>query len=386
MILNSNPFYIRRVVIVQSSLRQYRLRFYKLLRERLNASGIDLVFIYGNPVTAEVLKRDVVDLCWGIKINNLNFKFGTRILIWQPCINIIRNADLVIVEQASKLLLNYILFFQYLIGKKKLAFWGHGKNLQSQRSSKLGESIKYFMSRRVHWWFAYNDFSAEIVHGLGYPADRITSVQNSIDIKQLIKFSDRLTIDHINRVRQQLGLKYNNIGIFIGGIYVDKRLDFLLTACEIIRSQVKDFEMIFVGAGPEFARIEAAAKKHNWIYIVGPKFNAEKIPYFAVSKLLLLPGLVGLAILDSFALGVPLITTDVPYHSPEISYLINGFNGVKLEANTDPKKYADIASAFLKNEQARKLLVKGCNYSSQFYSIENMVEKFANGIETALDH
>jgi hypothetical protein len=45
------------------------------------------------------------------------------------------------------------------------------------------------------------------------------------------------------------------------------------------------------------------------------------VPYFILSKLVLMPGLVGLAVLDASALEVPLVTTAVPYHTPELTTL-----------------------------------------------------------------
>ena len=38
------------------------------------------------------------------------------------------------------------------------------------------DASKEVMSRRPHWWFAYNDLSAEAVTGLGF-RDRITNMQ-----------------------------------------------------------------------------------------------------------------------------------------------------------------------------------------------------------------
>ena len=289
-----------------------------------------------------------------------------------------------IVEQASKLLLNYVLFFLHLIGRRKLAFWGHGKNLKLHRASNLGEGIKMFMSRRVHWWFAYNDMSAKIVQDLGYPVERTTSVQNTIDVNQLSEMRYQVTHEQMERIRQQLDLRGDNVAIFIGAMYTDKRLNFMLEACVAIRSKVPDFEMIFIGAGPEYPRIELAARQHAWVHAVGPKFDDEKAPYSAVSKLLLLPGAVGLAVLDSFAFEVPLVTTAAPYHGPEIAYLRSGFNGVILEAATDPIEYAAVVAELLTNAMLRESLVEGCRQSRHAYSIERMVGRFAEGIERAV--
>ena len=373
-----------KVVIIQRSLRQYRLRFFELLKARLDETGIELLLIYGEPDEIEATSGDAVDLDWGLKIDNVYFKMGSRTVCWQPCLKYLHNADLVIVEQASKLLLNYVLFFLHLIKRRKLAFWGHGKNLKLHRASNLGEGIKRFMSRRVHWWFAYNDMSAKIVQDLGYPLDRITSVQNTIDVDQLSEMRYQVTHEQIEGIRQQFDLRGDNVGIFIGAMYKEKRLKFLLEACSEIRSKVPDFEIIFIGEGPEYPEIERASQMHSWVHAVGPKFNDDKVPFFFFSKVLLLPGLIGLAVLDSFAFEVPIVTIDVPFHSPEIDYLQNGYNGLMLEKDSNQTAYADAVVELLTNKSAHQKLVKGCRESKDLYTIESMVERFSKGIEKGL--
>ncbi len=76
-------------------------------------------------------------------------------------------------------LINYVLLTYQLLGVKKLAFWGHGKNLQARGERRISEFVKRLVSRRVHWWFAYNNLSAEIVKKTGFPEDRITVAQNA---------------------------------------------------------------------------------------------------------------------------------------------------------------------------------------------------------------
>ena len=98
-------------------------------------------------------------------------------------LSLLRGSDLIIVDQGSRFLINYVLFFLQILMIKKFCFWGHGKNVREQNAILIDEGIKRFVSRRAHWWFAYNDFSARVVGSLGYPASRITSVQNAIDTK-----------------------------------------------------------------------------------------------------------------------------------------------------------------------------------------------------------
>lgn len=374
-----------RVAIVYKSLPQYRRRFYELLKMQLELYGIDFELIYGQPGSSEASKLDSIHLPWAKKIENKIIRLGPRELYWQPCLPLLQGVDLVIVEQASKLMLNYVLMLQSLWGTRRLAFWGHGRNFQDHNASWLGEKVKAWMSRHVHWWFSYNELSAEVVKELGFPAERITSVQNAIDTRQLVREKESWTTERLASFKHAMGIASDNIGLYTGGMYPEKRLPFLLKACERIRESIPDFQMIFIGAGVEDWVVKEAAARHDWIHYAGPKFEAEKVPYFLISKLFLMPGLVGLAILDTFALGVPLVTTQVRYHSPEIEYLRNHENGVMLEQADDADAYAAKVIELMTDEQSLRTLQQGCLQASLTYTIEEMAERFAQGICRAVE-
>jgi glycosyltransferase involved in cell wall biosynthesis len=107
-------------------------------------------------------------------------------------------------------------------------------------------------------------------------------------------------------------------------------------------------------------------------------FGADRVPYLKMSKLLFMPGLVGLAIIDSFAARTPIITTDIPTHSPEIEYLDNGVNGMMVECDIDV--YVKAVVDYLSDQNLQILLEGGCEKSSKMYSIDNMAKNFCDGI------
>ena len=375
---------LRRVAIVHKCLPQWRRRFFELLRDRLAQEAIHLQLIYGQPGAKDAAKKDTVDLEWAQRIENRIVRFCGRELYWQPCLHFLRGADLVIVEQASKLLVNYVLQARYLLGGTRLAFWGHGKNFAQYDSHWLGEFLKHRVSRRVHWWFAYNAKSAAVVQSLGFPADRTTLTQNAIDTRALIAATRRFDPSALRGLCDVLELRGRNVCLYAGAMYRDKRLLFLLEACELIRRWVPDFEMIFMGAGIDAGIVTEAAMRHSWIKYIGPKFDHEKVPYFMLSKLFLMPGVVGLAVLDAFALAVPLVTTAVPGHGPEIDYLDDGTNGILVHRVQSPAAYARTVAELLRDEQQRQLLIEGCRAAAEIYTVENMVERFAVGVMQAL--
>jgi len=374
-----------KVAILYKSIPQYRRDFFNGLRETLAKEHVELILLYGQPGHRDALKNDTIDLDWAQKVPNKIWEIGRYEIYWQPVLSYLRNVELVIVEQASKLLINYVLLLQNALGIRKLAFWGHGKNFQETSANPFGEWIKRRISTHVHWWFAYNETSARVVREMGFPAERITIVQNAVNTRFLTQTLQNLTSEQIEQTRQQLGLKSEHVGIYAGGLYPEKRLPFLLEALQFIRQRVPDFEMIFIGSGVDAQLIEQAAAQHPWIHFVGPKFDEEKVPYYALSKLFLMPGLIGLGILDTFALETPLITTNVPIHSPEIEYLQSGINGMMVADSTNPLTYANTAVQLLENEDARQILVAGCRSSRNLYNIENMIERFTQGVLRALE-
>lgn len=374
----------RRVALVHSQILQFRRGFHDALRSELDARDIDLLLVHGFPTGDEAAKQDAITVEWAHHTDNRVIRLGRKELVWQPCIRLIRHADLVVTVQQSALLHNYLLLARQVSGRQRIAFWGHGKNLASANASAVGEAIKRCMSRRVHWWFAYTEASARIVRALEFPPERVTVVRNAIDTRTLLRQAAEVSDAERNEVRARLGLSGRNVAIFSGGLYDLKRLPFLFEACRHVRAALPDFELLVLGAGPQRDLVASAADRHPWIHYVGPTFGAKKVAYFSVSKLFLLPGRVGLAILDAFALGTPLVTLADSAHSPEIEYLRPGRNGLLLPNGTDPVGYAATIIELLRDEERRSRLAAAGRQDAQRYSIEEMAARFAHGVEAAL--
>lgn len=372
------------MAIVYRTVFQYRRAFYEQLRSRLDERGIDLVLVYGQPGGEDRAKHDSIDLPWAQPIENRIIRLGQRELVWQPALRHLRGADLVIVEPASRMLLNYLLLSRQLAGRQRVAFWGHGYNARKRPDLRVGKWAKERMSRSVHWWFAYNQRSVSALRELGFPEDRITDTQNSIDTGHLLRLRRQLEPEALERLRAELGIRGRHVGAWVGGMVDDKMLPFLLDACRLIRAEIPDFEMLFLGAGPEEGPVRAAAREEPWIHSPGPRFDEDKIRHLALAQLLLMPAAVGLVVQDSFALGVPLLTLQGRYHGPEIEYLRNDENGVVIPDTSDPAVYARAAIDLFNDPARMQRLVDGCLRAAEKYSVEEMARRFADGIEAAL--
>jgi glycosyltransferase involved in cell wall biosynthesis len=118
------------------------------------------------------------------------------------------------------------------------------------------------------------------------------------------------------------------------------------------------------------------------VHFVGPKFGDRKAQFLAIADVFLLPGRAGLAVLDGFAAGLPLVATRLSIHGPEMEYFEEGRNGVMTAPY--PEAYARAVAFLLSNPKELHLLRVGAANSAEKYSIEGMVENFKKGIVQCL--
>ena len=373
------------VVFIYHTFPHYRKKFYELVRQSLQKKGVTFRLLYGTPAKENRKKKDLVSLPWAEPINTTwlgNAKTG---FCFNSVLGKIKSADLVIIYQENKILENYPLQLYYLLGGKKVAFFGHGKTPPYSPSQGFLDRWKRFWIPKVHWWFAYTEGVADIVAETGFPRERITVFNNSIDTSAILQEMDTVAVSDLDEVRKELNINSENIGIYIGGMYKNKRLDFLIDAALLIREKVPDFELLLIGAGEDAPIAETAAKKHEFIHYLGPKFGIEKTKLAMISKVFLMPGLVGLAIIDAFAYKLPMVTTSVDYHSPEIDYLKDGVNGVIVDEHDSPLAYANAVLELLKGDSFRDKIIAQSQEDAKYYTIENMADRFATGVLKALN-
>lgn len=377
--MSFNPKF--KILIIYRFLPEYRKDFYNGLRKNLQKKNIQFDLFYGKSTNQDVLRQNEIDISWAQHIPNTVVKLASTELYWQPCLHKVKNYDLIVVEQANKLLINYYLMFMRKFKKTKMAFWGHGVTFQDDPNS-LANRFKSLFVNQCDWWFAYTKNVKKIVKESGFPDEKITVVQNAIDTKKLVDVYGQINHTKLSKVKYELGLNDGPVGIFCGGMYKEKKIDFLLDACDQVKKEIPDFHVIFIGDGPDSFKVSKTAKTKKWMHYIGPKFDEDRVIYFKLSDVFLMPGLVGLAILDSFAMQTPIITTNYPFHSPEIEYLENEKNG--LLVNQDVQDYANAVVKVLREKSLLEKLRKGGKKSAEQYTLDKMVANMADGIQRCL--
>lgn len=370
-----------RVLFAFEWLPDYVVEMFRELRARLGEDGIALDLTHGDPPSRFASRGTSTSLEWATRVPNRAVNVGSRTIFWQPITDRARAADLVIVEQASRALLTYWLLAEQRRGRARMAFWGHGVNPNRNQALRASERVKRWFSRHPHWWFAHTESVRRHLLDLGYPNDRITVVQNAGDSVTLRRELSDLSAERARAIRAELGVDGAVIGLFLGSLYREKRLRYLLDAADRVHALMPEFRLVVGGDGPDRAEVMAATAGRPHVVYAGRVDGERKAALLDCAGALLLPGAVGLGIVDGLVAGVPTVTTAVPTHGPEIDYLRDRANGRMLGAETSPELYAEAVVTILRDGAE---LRAGAAADGRIYTTETMVERFDRGIRSAL--
>lgn len=370
-----------KVLIVQSEMKHYRLAFFEGLYKALRQDGIELTVAYSNSNALQAKRKDSSDLLppAGKRVTGRWF-FGR--FIYQRVWKEVLESDLVIVGSEVKFLINPLLMIMSSLGLKKVAFWGLGPNRHPDRSP-MTEWIKQHFFTCVDWWFAYTESIADYLKLKGMPADRITNVQNATDTAELKQLIKNISEDEVTRSKASLtGTDSSRIGLYCGFLGAIKELPFLIKAARSVKRTCPEFHLIIVGDGPDRGWLQKEIIKEPWIHYVGFKNHEQGALYYKMADVFLLGGTVGLAVVDSFAAGLPLIATLLDTHPPEISYVEHGYNGLLVEH--DSQVFAESILDVLSDPILMERLRRGASESGNQYTMEAMVQNYRIGIQKCL--
>ena len=158
------------VAIVQRVIPHYRVPFFEQLRERLERGrGSTFECWAASRMTPSAPSTTVAHFRGPSRSATAMSGWGRRDLVWQPCLRSLKSCDLVIVEHASRLLLNYPSLRWRQFGGPKVAFWGHGRNFDHDGCLALGGVGQAPTWQPADWWFCYTEHTARIIEAWAFP-------------------------------------------------------------------------------------------------------------------------------------------------------------------------------------------------------------------------
>lgn len=371
----------RIVVVVQEYLASYREPFWSNLISTASNYDIRVSVACGLPSGDQALRGDYVDAPYVDRIRQQEWSFlGKRIVIRRSGAAT-KGADLVIIEQARRNLDAYKALLPGSRNRPIRAMWGHGRDFVGAESQ-FSSWLLWMLTRRMDWFFAYTEEGRDALVGRGFPSDRITVVQNSIDTQGIVESIASVSPAMISEFQRQHDLT-SKVAVFVGGLDKSKRITFLLEAAIIAHEQDSDFRLVIAGDGEDRSIVEDYARQYRWIRYLGPVAGRMKALALESAGIIAMPGRVGLIAVDSFACGRPILTTDWEWHAPEYAYLEDGVTCVVAGDSVQEYGIA-LAQVFQATDHLRTLQFN-CLGMSEKYTIDAMSKNYFEGIRLALE-
>lgn len=370
-----------RLLIIQDYVPAYREPLFVGLRERLAPMGIELCIAAGQPRGNLAARHDsaratTVDF----PLRQSQFSLGPWTLNMKHVHEIITSyrPDGVVVEQALKHLELYPLLMRgKFLHSPRFAFWGQGRTFSTRQSPPVAR-LKDWVTKQSDWFFSYTQSGADHLVEHGYAPNRITVLNNTIDVNALLSSLGSLRQAEIDEFRQRHGLRPGLTGLFMGGVDSAKGIDWLLTAAQQIQRQVPEFRLVVAGAGESAATVEESQRSGGPIVYLGRVDGEQKALALAASDLMLIPKWVGLVAVDSLVSGRPIVTTASSTHSPEFDYLESGRNALVTEQ--DLGSFVAGVVHLLQDPAQLAALSTQARIDSASLSLESMIMRFSQGL------
>jgi glycosyltransferase involved in cell wall biosynthesis len=247
----------------------------------------------------------------------------------------------------------------------------------------VGKIVENRVLKQSDGVLTINDTLKDYVIKSGAPPRATHLIRAGIDLEQFKASTD------VSNIRQQYGLKKNDIVLFfMGWLYHFSGLKEV--AQELAKKDSEDLKMLIVGEGDAFEDLKQIIEKHNLqdrIILVGQRPYIEMASFISASDICLLPAypwekvmqdIVPIKLYEYMAMGKPVIST-------KLSGVMREFgeaNGVVYV--DEPADVIGKAKSLIKNGKIGKLGARARGFV-QKYSWDNITDDFEKIIEGVIE-
>jgi glycosyltransferase involved in cell wall biosynthesis len=377
-----------RLAFVQIVVPSYKIAMFEGIR---NLRDVELTLFVGDkptpmhPPNADL--RNVLHV--GVKNRILSFLDLTW--VWQSLIKLLNpsNYDLVILPEGILYLSNYIIMLRCWLKKIPFGLYTHGYNFQ-RKNSKISsplEKMRSVIHRRCDVIIVYSEKGAKhLIENNGVLPERIFIAKNTLNIETIIKRLLTLTSKDIKRCRMELGVSSDDVLLaYVGRIDSMKNPDWVVETVIRLRQKGLPVRAVFIGNGKMLSLLMEKIERLSYeirdaIRFMG-QVSVENVDlYLLASDITVMPGMTGLAIVHSFAVGRPYVTIQSTYHGPEIAYLKHGVNGLMADANMEA--FCDSVEPLVINKEEReKMGTAAFDYAKEELTMANQIKGFEQAIK-----
>lgn len=351
------------VVVLQEQVPPYRVPLFRFLTEELGRRDLDLLVLSSSalPKAAELGFPHL-----RIKASRYGLYAVDAIYRERPAVLVLpHSARFAPVAAATRLMQSH--------GRKQV-FWGMGLarrfRAAAERDRRPGaEAVRRLMLATCDHYLSYTEMSTATLLNRGYDAARVTTLDNAVEA--LVSPEQAMSAQ---RVPLQI--------LFVASLLEDKEPLAAVAIVERLRLIAPGATLHIVGDGPLRPQCEQAANEREWVHYHGYQRGQGLRELALASDIAIIPGRIGLAVLEMASAGLPMATFAASRHSPEIVYLKDGITGLFLtdDINVAAKELGTLLTDRPALERMRAEAVN----TARKYTIQRMAANFAGGVLASL--
>jgi glycosyltransferase involved in cell wall biosynthesis len=337
--------------LIYNYAQHYRLGIFKLLDNELNFDS------YFGDKMQDVKQLDYSELSnFKNELKNLNI---ISPIYWQ----------LGVLRLIFKNYKNYILLGEYyclstwvflILGKftnKKFFLWSHG---WYGNEGFLKKTIKKIFFNLGDGVLLYGNYAKHLMIKEGFKSDKLHVIYNSLNYEEQLNVRNKLKA---SRIYTDYFKNENPTIIFIGRLTKIKKLEQIIAAKQLLDSQNKFINIVFIGDGEEKEQLKNFVSKNalNNIWFYGASYNETEIGNLIFNAdICVSPGNVGLTAMHALVYGTPVITNDdFSSQMPEFEAVEKGVTGDFFEKN-NLNSLSNTIENWLLHHKNRKFIRNKC--------------------------
>jgi glycosyltransferase involved in cell wall biosynthesis len=351
------------VLVVQEQVPPYRVPLFRFLAEELGSRDLDLRVVSSSalPKATELgfQHQRIMTSRSGLSALDAIYRERPTVLVLP------HSARFAPVATATRLLQSH--------GRKQL-FWGMGLarryGIAPERDRRpAAEAVRRLMLSTCDHYLSYTEISTASLLNKGYDAARITTLNNAVEA---------LAAPEQATTAQRVPLQT----LFVASLVEDKEPLAAVAIVDRLRLLAPGATLHIVGDGPLRPQCEQAANGREWVHYHGSKRGRGLRELALASDIAVIPGRVGLAVLEMASAGLPMATFAASRHGAEIAYLKDGINGLFLTG--DINAAAKELGTLLTDRPALERMRNEALSMASMYTVRRMAVNFTGGVMASL--
>ncbi|MCM3505966.1 glycosyltransferase family 4 protein [Curtobacterium sp. ODYSSEY 48 V2] len=364
---------------MQPYVPTYRAAFFEALATELAHDGHELVIAAGAPTGAQASRRDSAHLegVFQLALTTTTIRLGRARLRLVSGRRAWRDADVVVAELAAGASATYEALLQR---RRPVGVWGHVEAFTAE-DNRITRMLRRWQTRAADHVLAYTDTGATLASRWRASSAGVTSLHNSIDVRELKTNIEFVRTSDPSESRSRLGIGDGPVFAMVGGLDESKRIDLVVEALDLLWTSRPDITLVVGGRG----RLEAAfarAAARGQVRLLGYIGDELKAHLANVAIALVNPGRVGLIAVESMAMRLPIITTTGTRHGPEYEYLTPDYDSIECAPTADA--LATSMKQLADDPQTALRLGAAIGEKSTRHSLDHMVGQYAEALRALL--